>query len=167
MNVLTPVSMFPKQVKIETVKARVFQETTPPSCTVTRERGGLEMDSKPIRLDLDNRAFFGSIGFKSIDTLARELVAKGKRAVAEGTARYCVEGDLLATGGSMAIKEIARIRTEKSIDTMLVFIPEHAPEINWKDGYVEIEYTPDRLRFSWQTGEVNFNYQPFDVRFNA
>lgn len=124
------------------------------------------MDSKPIRLEIDNRAFFDSLGLKSLESLAADLVARGKRAADEGTARYCIEGRLLAEGGPEAMRNIVQIRTGKSIETVLAFIPESPPKMSWKDGYTNIEYTPDRLHFEWHIGKVNLNYHPYEISFH-
>ncbi|MGI5891277.1 MAG: DUF6470 family protein [Bacillota bacterium] len=166
MNKVFNVSMFPPQIKIHHERARLIQHTIPTSCKITRQRGGYTMQSKPIRMEIDNRAFFDSLGFKSIDALAQDLIAKGKKAVEESTARYGIEGDILAQKGKDAIKEIAHIRNNRSIEKMLVFIPKHPPKFSWKDGYVDIEYTPDRLHFEWQIGKVSFEYQPYSLTFS-
>lgn len=167
MSMLMPVSMRPPIVTIRDTPAQLLQETVDTQCLVSRDRGGFDMESKPIRLELDNRDFFDDIGLKSIGTLAGDLVARGKKAVADSTARYCKEGKLLVEGGQAGFREMVRLRTKVDIDTMLDFIPEHGPEMSWADGTLEIDFTPDQLRFNWQIGRVDFTYIPFDVDFNV
>ncbi|MPN34783.1 hypothetical protein SDC9_182277 [bioreactor metagenome] len=68
--------------------------------------------------------------------------------------------------GEGAISQIALMRTRKSIETMLVFIPD-SPEMSWKGGSVDISFTPDKLRFSWDSGGLTKTYIPYSIRFTA
>lgn len=143
-------------------KAMLLTHSESPRYVLTREKGGFIMKSNPIRFKLDNRAFFESIGLKSIDTLAQELINEGKKAAYESTERYCVEGEMYVKQGADATYDIALMRTQTSIDSMLVFIPERPPELSWEGGTIDIEYTPDRLRFEWQTHKVEMEYVPYE-----
>jgi hypothetical protein len=163
---LPAVSMFTEPVRIRTHRAALLIDQENPSYRLERDRGGFEMKSDPIRMELDNRAFFDSLGLKSIGGLADDLVQRGKEAALESTARYCREGDLLANPKSGGVSEIILQRMTKSIDTMLVFIPE-PPSVSWEGGDVSIEYTPDRLRFDWSTHSPKIEYQPYSIEFNA
>lgn len=163
---LQAVSAFVEPVRTETKKARLLLHYENPSYRMERDRGGLEIRYDPIHADIDNRAFFDSLGLKSVGLLGRELVDRGKNAVLEGMARSAREGDLLAAPRSGGIAEIAAENAVKSIETMLVFIPER-PSVSWEGGDVGIEYTPDRLRFEWKTNRVKLAYEPYDVEFNV
>ncbi len=161
-------SSYLSQINIRSTKARLLQQSKPPQLTVTRERGGFEMESHPIQLDIDNRAFFDSIGLKSINALAKENVAKGQKAVLDSMADYAKEADTMAIPhNNDAISDIAVMRTTKNIETMLNFIPEEPPQLNWTGGYVDISYMPDNLDFNWDVGGIKRTYIPFAVELEV
>ncbi|MDD2221465.1 MAG: DUF6470 family protein [Clostridia bacterium] len=161
-------SRFISQVYIDTKKAQLQQHYEPPEVEITRDRGGLVIDNPPAQWDIDNRAFFDSMGLKSISALADDLIERGKKAALQSEADACREADILAEPhNENALNEIAIQRSQKTIETMLAFIPSCPPEINWYGGGVKIDYTPDRLNFAWQTGGVQGTYIPYRVDYNV
>ncbi len=151
------------QIKIKTEKASLLMEEEPASVQITRERGGLEIEYHPIQLDIDNRAFFDSLGLKPISALAGDLVAQSKKAVLDSIARSGQEAKLLgAPHNKEAFSQISQMRLEVSTDTILAFIPEE-PTLNWTKGWLDISYTPDELNFQWDKGGVKQTYLPYSV----
>lgn len=157
----------PGPVKLKIEGARLLMEACPPRYEMSRNKGGLEINHMPPRLEIDNRAFFDSIGLKSLSALAKDLIEKSRRAALDGTERYAIEGDILASSGSGGIVPIALSRSSRSIETMLVFIPESAPEISFSEGRVDTEYTPDRLFFKWQLEGVKTDYIPYCIEYHG
>lgn len=156
------------QVKIDSSKASLLLQSKRAEVKIDRERGGFDMDSHPIQLDIDNRAFFDSMGLKSISALADDLAARGQKAALESIAQYVREGNMMASPqGDGAISQIAIMRTQKNIESMLAFMPENPPKMNWTDGYVDIKYSPDELRFQWDAGGVEKTYIPYSIHFSA
>jgi len=160
------VSMFLRPMRMNIKRAGLLLDYEHPSYRLDRERGGLDIEQDPIKLQLDNRAFRDSLGYKSIDTLADDLVERSKRAVLGSIEKSCREGEALASPRSGGIGEIARMRMKTSIETMLVFIPE-PPSISWRGGSVSFDYTPDDLRFDWRIGRVKIDYEPYSVEIDA
>jgi len=168
MMLVSGLSQAIPHVKIKTEKARVLLDSEPPKLEITRKRGGFGMESHPIQLDIDNRAFFDSMGLKSISALADDMVTRSKKAVLDSIARYGQEAELLGSPKiENAISQIALMRTQKSMETMLVFIPQEPPKLHWTGGWVEISYTPDSLNFQWNTGGVKKTYIPYSVDFSV
>lgn len=161
------ISEYLTHVQIETQKADLILRSEPPELDITRERGGLEIQSDPIELRLDNEDFHDSIGLKSIETLAEELVARGKRAVLSGMQRCEEEGRLfLQPNNKNVASQIALMRTQKSIETMLTFIPD-APKMSWAGGTVEISYVPDKLDVDWTVHRPEGTYIPYQVSYST
>ena len=160
-------SRYLSQVNIASTKARLLQHSEAPKLEIARQKGGLKIEHHPIQLDIDNRAFFDSIGLKSITTLATDLIGRGQKAVFEGMAEYADEADMLsAPDGDRAIQEIAVMHSRKSIETMLAFIPEDSPQMNWSGGTVDIHYTPDKMQFHWTISGIERTYIPYQIDFN-
>ncbi len=164
---LPAVSSIVNPVRVSVFDARLNMDYDHPGYLMDRSASKLEIDSEPIKLEIDNRAFFDSMGLKSIGALAQELIGRGERAADEATVRYCKEGQILQSPHSGGVSQIARMRTEKSIESMLVFIPKNPPELSWEGGQTQIEYTPDTLRFDWITHRVKFDYTPYSIEFSA
>ena len=149
------------KLNIETTNAKLIMKTTRPSLDVEISKNGLEIENRPIKLKIDNGAFFDSIGLKSIETFTREYVQAGKAAALNSAARCSREAQYLSDGA--ALGDLAYMRIEKSIDSMLIFIPEEKPEISWEYGYVNISYKPDEITNHWDTGGVEVQYIPYSV----
>ena len=165
---ISQTSRYLSQVNIDSTKAQLLRHSELPSVEINRQKGGLVIDNPPVKLDIDNRAFFDSMGLKGIEALADDLVARGRKAVLEGEARYAQEADILATpNNNDAFSEIAFQRSQKTIETMLAFIPGCPPEMNWSGGELDIEYTPDVLTFDWDTGGTEGTYIPYKVDFTV
>ena len=161
------ISEYLTHVHIKTEEARLLLHMETPELSITRERGGPEMQSDPIRLHLDNRDFFDSLGLKSTETLADELIARGKRAVLEGMRRCAKEGELFRQPGNREeVNQIALMRTRTNIETMLAFIPD-APKMSWTGGTVEIRYIPDKLRVDWTVHHPEGTYISGQVSYST
>ena len=166
MNI-SNISRYIAQINIKSTKARLLQHSEPPRLTISREKGGLEIESNTIKLDIDNRAFFDSMGLKSNKAFAEEITSRGQKVVLESMGDSAEEADIMAEPhNNDAISEIAVMRTRKSIETMLAFIPEYPPECHWTGGDVDIQYTPDRLNFDWQIKDIQNTYIPYKVEFD-
>lgn len=161
-------SRYFSQVYIDTKKAQLQQNYEPPAVEVTRDRGSLFIDNPPVECDIDNRAFFNSMGLKSISALADDLIERSKNAVLQSEANACREADILAVPhNDDAFNEIAFQRSQKTIETMLAFIPSSPPQIRWYGGGVRIDYKPDQLNFAWHTGGVQGTYIPYSVDYTV
>ena len=161
-------SRFISQVYIDTKKAQLQQHYEPPVVEVNRDRGSLVIDNPPVEWDIDNRAFFDSMGLKGISALADDLIERGKKAVLQSEANACHEADILAVPhNDDAFNQIAFQRSQKTIETMLAFIPSCSPDIHWYGGGVRIDYTADQLNFAWNTGGVLGTYIPYRIDYNV
>jgi hypothetical protein len=121
-----------------------------------------------LKLDIDNSEFFDSIGLKSQETQRQDLIHRGKKAVSESIQMYDDEGKILSRPhDKKAIAEIAYQRTNKSIESMLIFIPSERPKLHWSGGDVDISYTPDKVNIDWETHQnTQTQYMPYSVRYN-
>jgi hypothetical protein len=124
------------------------------------------MKSEPLSAEIDNRAFFDSLGLKSIDTLSCEMIGRSQKAVSKSVAESCKAGDMLAAPDSGGVAEVARMKLAKRIETAMAFIPDQ-PEIHWKGGEITLDYTPDKLRFEWKIQKVKLAYEPYSIEFNG
>lgn len=155
------------QLKIHSQDAYQLLHHEPAQLAITREKGGLRIENPPVKLELDNEAFFDALGLQSISSFAAEQTALSKQAVGESMARYARMAEILSTPhNDAAASQIAELYQGKSMEMMLTFIPEAGPVSQWSGGGVDIEYTPDKLHFHWDTGVVEVTYIPYSVQFS-
>ena len=162
------VSMFVKPVNIQTQAARLLLDPQPAEINIETQKGGAEIKSDPIKVSIDNRGFFDSIGLKSIQAQAEDVKQRGMEAVSESMRRYAQAGKILSMPRNKnAIAEIALQQTSKSIDSMLIFIPSEKPELYWSGGTVDINYTPDKVNINWEIHQnVDMQYEPYSIEYS-
>ncbi|HAN20836.1 MAG: hypothetical protein A2Y15_04855 [Clostridiales bacterium GWF2_36_10] len=152
-------------LQYEITKAQLLIKTTPPEVKVDTEKKGYEMDSHPIKIQIDNKEFLESIGIKSINKVLEEKAEYGKQAVLKSMARYTEDKNAMLGPDGLTVSEIAAQRSFKTISSTLKFIPENQPEISWKDGYVDINYTKDERNVKYIPSQMEFEYIPYSVKF--
>ncbi|MCX7614981.1 MAG: DUF6470 family protein [Clostridiales bacterium] len=158
-------SMQIPKLKIEKTYAQLNIQSRPASCEVDVEKNGLEMKSEPFVVQIDNSAFYDSIGLKTVETFTAEFAQSGKDAAMSAAERYCKEAKIYLDGGKSS--DIAYMRTQKSIESMLIFIPEEKPKFSFKGGDVNRNYTPDKYTYIWDTGGVSAEYLPYSVNISV
>lgn len=154
-------------LKYEITKAQLLIKTIPPEIKVKTERNGYEMDGHPIKIQMDNKDFFESIGIKSVDKVLKESAEYGKQAVLKSMARCTKENDALLGPDGMTMAEVVAQSSYKTISSTLDFIPENRPKISWKDGYTDIKYIKDDRNVEWKPPEIEFEYVPYSVDIKA
>lgn len=155
------------QIQIQTQNAQLLMHRVPAQFFLETEKGGFQIESTPSEMQIDNRAFFDSIGLKSLATQASETVTYAKEAVFKAMERYCSEAAALLSPEKITIADLAYQRAQKTIQSMLAFIPEHGPDISWSDARLNISYSPDVLHVSWNPGRVEMKYIPYKVLYDV
>jgi hypothetical protein len=155
---------YPASLGYEIKKAQLLYQTRPAQMDMETEKNGLKIRSSPVRLEIDNRAFFDSLGLKSYRTAAREAAQKGRQAALEATARYAREGSAMLGPDGLTVSQLAGQRARQRPQSELVFIPEK-PVLSWQPPQLDIEYTPDQTHIQWDTGDVQFRYQPYEIHY--
>lgn len=160
---------YPVSLRYEITPARLLMNPEPARMYMKTEKRGYTMRSHPIRLQLDNREFFESIGIKSMESSAAEKAEAGKEAVQAFMERKAQQKNAMLEPEKLEISEVwAQTwaqRAAKMAESVLTFIPDKKPEIGWADGYIEVDFEPDKLEIDWDTGGVSFEYIPYRVEF--
>ena len=135
---------------------------------ITREKNGLQIKSRPIKVNIDTFEARNSLS----PTLARYLeqgAQKGKQAAYEATATYARQGQLLLETrvGEELVTQFAEEAMMKDVKTNvgIDFLPDPGPEITWDPGEMKIRYEMDKLNFDWKMGEGSFEFTPGDIEF--
>lgn len=154
-------------LRYEITDAQLLIKTTPSETKVETEKNGLEIESHPIKMDIDNKDFFESIGIKSIGKVLDDAAEYGKQAVIKSMQRYADEKNAMLGPDGLTVAEIAAQRQIKTISSALDFIPDSKPEISWRDGYIDVNYVKDERNVQWTPPQVEYEYIPYSVKIIA
>lgn len=160
---LAQTHLMPSPMHIEFTRAKLLMQSHPARVSIETQKNGLNIENSPVRLEINNRAFFDSMGLKSTERFTQDYVEESRQAGLEATAQIAEEGDALVGPHAMTIADLIKSRTNNTIETVLAFIPSERPELNWSEPRLDITYTPDKLNISWDTGGVETEYVPYSL----
>lgn len=170
MYPLIEITTIPIQLELKVTAPRFEQIRSTVEMEVSRDQGGLNIKSRPIRLNIDTFEARNSI----TPTLARSISQSsdsGQQAAYEATATYARQGQLLLNAriGEELVTQFAMEAQNKDVKTNvgLKFLPSAPAEITWDKGEIQIRYEMDKLNFDWRLGAGDFNFIPGDIEFSV
>lgn len=172
MYPLIEIKTVPIEIRMKTTSATLEYTRGTAEMEVSRTEKGLDIKSRPIKLQLDTfeaRSSMTPTTLQSTDQAADS----GKQAAYEATATYAKHGQLMLNArlGQDMVSEIAKEPTDEQIEKSgqvgLDFVPKAAPEIDWKDGNMEIRYEMDKLNFDWKIDNGEFKFTPGDIEIEV
>lgn len=167
MERLLNINIIPAKTELNIQKSQLSYNTPQPSVEMSIQKGGLEINTEKLQIHIDSFEMQQSIGLKSVKTLVNEYGAEGKQAAYQATANFVQEGNQMATPNGMKVHDIVAQRANKSIETVLEFLPKERPKISWEGGKTTIDYTPDKLNINFNIGKIsNYNFQQGKVDMN-
>ncbi|MDF2685976.1 MAG: hypothetical protein K0S55_1157 [Clostridia bacterium] len=156
--------IYPRSLRIETTRAQLLLNIIPAKMDIKTEKKGLSIKSNPIKLEIDNRSFFDSMGLKSLKELARDNIALGKNAVIEAMQRYADQKNAMSGPNKISIGKIQLLRVQRPIQHMMTFIPSEKPSMDWSGGNVDISYEKDITDITWIPATVEAEYIPYKIK---
>ena len=169
MKPLIEITTVPTQLEMKTTNAKLEYARGTVEMEISRDKGGLNIKSRPIRVNIDTFEARNSI----TPTLARSLeqgAQKGQQAAYQATATYAQQGKLMMETklGEEVITKFSRESLMKNVkDVGLTFLPSTGPEITWDVGEMNIRYEMDKLNFDWKFGEGDFKFTPGDIELTV
>ena len=169
MKPLIEITTVPIQIEMKTTNAKLEYARGTAEMEISRDTGGLQIKSRPIRVNIDTFEARNSI----TPTLARSLeqnAQKGKEAAYTATATFAQEGKLMMETklGEEVITKLAKDAYKDNIrDVAMDFLPSVGPEITWDVGEMNIRYEMDKLNFDWKIGGGSFEFTPGDIEFTV
>ena len=165
MKSLIEITTVPIQIEMKTTNAKLEYARGTAEMEITRDKGGLSIKSRPIRVNIDTFEARNSV----TPTLARSLqqnAQKGQQAAYQATATYAKQGKLMMET-KLGEEMIIRYEMDKL-------------NFDWKFGKGDFEFTPGDIEFTvTQRPEVVIkyvggpiyvppsadpNYEPVDVK---
>ncbi len=165
MKPLIEITTVPIQIEMRTTSAKLEYVRGTAEMEVSRDKGGLQIKSRPIRVNIDSFEARNSV----TPTLARSLeqtAEKGKQAAYTATATFAQQGNLMMKTklGEEVITQFSKESLFKGLkDIGLDFIPKVGAEIDWDPGEMNIKYEMDKLNFDWKINGGSFEFTPGDI----
>ena len=169
MKPLIEITTVPIQIEMKTTSAKLEYVRGTAEMEVTRDKGGLQIKSRPIRVNIDTYEARNSI----TPTLARSLeqnAQKGKQAAYTATSTFTQQGNLMmkTKWGEEVITQFSKDSLMKGVqDVGLQFLPSVGPDITWDPGEMNIRYEMDKLNFDWKIGGGSFEFTPGDIELTV
>lgn len=156
--------VYPVSLRYEITDAQLIINKIPAEIKVETVRHGYEMKSHPIKIQINNKGFFESLGIKSSDKILKDAAQRGQEAVYDFMKKRDEEKNAALGPEGMTVADLAAQRAFPTIESKLDFIPEQKPEISWEDGYVDIEYVRDERHVEYIPARLEFEYIPYLVK---
>lgn len=169
MRPLIEIQTIPIEIQMKTTNAHLEYARGTAQMEVSRDRRGLQIRSKPIRVNIDTFEARSSI----VPTTAQSIqqgAAQGQRAAYEATAVLAQEGRMMmeAKIDQDVIPQLAQQKTvDQPAQLGIQFLPEVGPDISWTGGEMSIRYEMDKLNFDWRMNQMQFTFVPGDIEFKV
>ena len=169
MKPLIEITTVPIQIEMKTTNAKLEYARGTAEMEISRDKKGLQIKSRPIRVNIDTFEARNSI----TPTLARsqeQNAQKGIQAAYRATATFAQQGKLMMETklGEEVITKFSRESLLEGVkDVGLKFLPTTGPEITWDVGEMNIRYEMDKLNFDWKFGKGDFEFTPGDIEFTV
>ncbi|MEG1684214.1 MAG: DUF6470 family protein [Oscillospiraceae bacterium] len=170
MYPLIEIKTVPIEIEMKTTNAKLEYARTTADMEISRDQGGLNIKSRPIKLNLDTFEARSSLA-PTLKRAVSQEAEKGQQAAYEATATYAQQGQLLLKT-KIGQERITQFATEAQFKNTksnvgIQFLPSAPPEISWDEGDMSIRYDMDKLRFDWKFGEGNFKFTPGDIQVSV
>lgn len=168
MKPLIEITTIPIQIEMKTTHAKLEYARGTVDMEIKRDKGGLEIKSSPIRVNIDTFEARNSITPTAVRSI-EQSAAKGRQAAYQATATYAQQGKLMmeTKWGEEVITKFASEAMNNMRDVGLDFLPSVGPEITWDVGEMNIRYEMDKLNFDWKFGEGDFKFTPGDIELTV
>ncbi|MHC1724150.1 MAG: DUF6470 family protein [Aminipila sp.] len=169
MKQLIEIKTVPISIEYKTTPAQFKPEKTTAELEMHTDKGGLQIKSRPIKLNIDSFETRKSAGNGSVFDSVRSYAAAGREAAYQATARYGQEGNILMNVelNDEAFQQIADLRLGNNEHTTpnIRWIPDTPPDINWEPGDLTIQYEMDKINFDFKQQTTPLEFTPGDIEF--
>ena len=170
MYPLIEIKTVPIEIEMKTTNATWEYRRGTAEMEIRREKGGLKINSRPIRVQMDTfeaRTSVSPTPMRSVEQSAQ----RGRQAAYEATAAYARHGKLLlnAKVGEDVVTQIATEPQQEAMNVTvnLDFLPKGGVEMDWQAGEMQIRYEMDKLNFDWKVDNASFEFVPADIEISV
>ena len=164
---LIEIQTVPIEIQMKVTNAHLEYARGTAQMEVSRDKGGLQIRSQPIKVNIDTFEARNSI----VPTTARSIqqsAQQGVQAAYQATSVLAQEGRMMmeAKVDGEVIPQLARQSSLPPMaNTNIQFLPSASPELSWTGGEMNIRYEMDKLNFDWRMEQMQFTFVPGDIEF--
>lgn len=167
---LIEITTVPIEIEMRVTDAKLEYARGTADLEISRDKGNLQIKSRPIRLNVDTFEARNSIT-PTTATAISQAAEKGTQASYEATAAYARQGKLLlnAKVGEELITKFAAESQTKDVKTNvgIQFLPTVGAELSWDAADMQIRFEMDKLNFDWRMNQTSFEFTPGDIQFSV
>lgn len=167
MEQLLKITTIPISYELKINDARLERHNGTAEVEISRNKGGMQIKSRPIQIRLDTYEARNSV-VPTTKTAIYEAAEKGRSAAYEAAAQYAQEGKLMLQTqigeGAQTIDRILADRTAMPTGQFQMgFIPTTGAEVDWVPPSLSIEYQMDKLNFDLRMDKGNVKFIPGSI----
>jgi len=170
MYPLIEIKTVPIEIEMKVSHAKLEYIRGTADLEISRNEGGLDIKSRPIKLNIDTFEARNSVvptAMRSVEQYGQ----KGQQASYTATATYAQHGQMLLNAkiGEDVLGQFAAEAATKDLkpNVGLQFLPSVPPEITWDPGEMHIRYEMDKLNFDWRVNQPKFEFTPGDIELSV
>ena len=168
MERLIEIKTVPIELEMKVNHARLDYKHSTVDLEISRDQGGLQIRSKPIKVNIDTFEARNSVSPTAMRSI-EQAAQRGQQKVYDTTATYARRGDLLleAKIGEQLISQFAMESQQVNTDFAMKWLPTTGPDISWDGGELSIRYAMDKLNFDWRMDNGNVEFIPGNIEFTV
>lgn len=168
MERLIEIKTVPIELEMKVNHARLDYTRSTVDLEISRNEGGLQIRSKPIKVNIDTFEARNSVSPTAMRSI-EQAAQRGQQKVYDTTATYARRGDLLleAKIGEQLISQFAMESQQVNTDFAMKWLPTTGPDISWDGGELNIRYEMDKLNFDWRMDQGNVQFIPGNIEFTV
>ncbi len=167
MDPLIEIKTVPIEIQMKVTHARLEYARGTAQVEISRDKGGLNIRSQPIKVNLDTFEARNSVT-PTTATVIRQQAQAGVEGAYQATGVLAREGRMMmeAKIGQDVIPQLAKQQNLGSPTNLNIdFLPSTGPDISWDGGELSIQYQMDKLNFDWRMEKMSFTFVPGDIEF--
>ena len=166
MEPLIEITTVPIEIQMKVTNARLEYARGTAQMEVSRDKGGLNIRSRPIRVNIDTFESRSPVT-PTTTQLVQQQAQQGMQGAYEATGVLAQEGRMMMEAKiKNVVPQLARQQTQgEPVNNNIEFLPRVGPDISWDGGELSIRYEMDKLNFDWRMGQMNFTFVPGDIEF--
>ena len=166
MEPLIEITTVPIEIQMKVTNARLEYARGTAQMEVSRDKGGLNIRSRPIRVNIDTFESRSTVT-PTTTQLIQQQAQQGMQGAYEATGVLAQEGRMMMEAKiKNVVPQLARQQTQgEPVNNNIEFLPRVGPDISWDGGELSIRYEMDKLNFDWRMGQMNFTFVPGDIEF--
>lgn len=168
MKQLINITTVPIQYELRIQNARLEYKSATAEVEISRDKGGMTIKSRPVKLNIDSSAARNSV-LPTVGQNIERAAQKGEQTAYEATAQLAQEGQLMVKAklGDDVLGQILANRNQQPTGQVTMgFTPSAPVELNYEAGDLIINYEMDKLNFDLKVANGDFEFIPGDIELS-